>query len=164
MHEFARMTTQDRSAYYQDWYEKNRNGIRDARRKRYANDPEYAEACRARSRAYRNAQRGTGEERRTGWYVEIRGKEREAFTVGKLGEDTDREIQTISYWHRHKMLPETPLRTSGGVRLYTKGMIKVVADALEKRGTLARNDLRFGSEVRRGWKSLGAYEGSVLAG
>ena len=157
------MTT-DRSAYYQSWYATNRSGIREARRKRYASDPGYAEECRARSRAYRETQRQAREDK--GWRVEMDGKQREAFTVRKLADGLGRSIQTINYWHRHGILPETPLRTPGKsrVRLYTEGMIKVVVSASRKRDSVARSDLKFGGEIRRGWSGLGAYQGTVIGG
>lgn len=157
------MTT-DRSEYYQSWYAANRSGIREARRKRYASDSGYAEECRARSRAYRDAQRKSRED--NGWHVEVDGKPHEAFTVRRLADALGRSIQTLNYWHRYGILPETPLRTPGKsrVRLYTEGMIKVVVSASRKRDSVARSDLKFGGEIRRGWSGLGVYKGTVIGG
>ena len=38
---------------YQDWFSKYRAAHNRSRREKYANDPEYREACKAKSREYR---------------------------------------------------------------------------------------------------------------
>ena len=159
----------DRSAYFQEWYAANKSNVRASRRDRYASDPEYAEECRKRAREYREGLRTSGKRpevrvARAPVMVTVAGRELKGWTVRRLAEGIGRSVSTVNHWQRHGILPETPLRTAGGVRLYTDPMIRVVKRALRNRSVVTREDLKFCGEIRRGWSDIGVSKSRIING
>ena len=158
----------DRTEYYQDWYEKNREELLARRRDKYASDKGHAEKCRKRARNYRREVRtGVREKPAAGVArgpigIVVRGKSLEAWTIPWLADGIGRSVQTVNYWTKHGLFPDTPIKTPGGNRLYTKEMISAVEEILEQRdrGLVSRTDPDFKRQIASRWKKLGVYKWS----
>lgn len=156
--------TEDRSEYYGEWYQKNRDSVLSKRRDKYANDPEHAKRQREAARRYRQevktGKRVPGEtgSSRGPVMVNVGGEHVEAFTVRYLADGIGRSVQTVNHWTKNGIFPDTPLKTPGGHRLYTEDMIDVVRTAVESRIEIPRNDESFKKEIADGWRELGVYD------
>ena len=155
----------DRTEYYQEWYGKNREGLLSRRREKYASDEKHAEKCRKRAKKYRKQVR-TGERKRPvdgaargPINVSIKGEIVEAWTIPWLADGIERSVQTVNYWTKHGLFPDTPIKTPGGNRLYTEAMIGVVKDVLDQRegGLVSRSDPDFHRQIKSRWKKLGVF-------
>lgn len=155
----------ERTEYYQDWYAKNRESLLARRREKYAKDRKHAEKCRKRARKYRaeirNGDRKAPEDggARGPISVIVKGDLVEAWTIPWLADGIERSVQTINYWTKHGLFPDTPIKTPGGNRLYTEDMIAVVKEVLDQRdgGLVSRNDPDFHRQIKSRWKKLGVY-------
>jgi len=155
----------DRTEYFQNWYENNREDLLAKRREKYASDQKHAEKCRKRARRYRrevrNGQRVAPEvgQARSPIQVQIRGGVEDAWTIPWLAEGIDRSVQTINYWTKNGLFPDTPIKTPGGHRLYTESMIEAVKEVLGQRdgGLVSRDDRDFHRQIKTRWKKLGVY-------
>jgi hypothetical protein len=156
----------NRDGYFREWYEENRGDLLAKRRSRYNSDPDYAEKCREASRLYRQkkktqkAENGVsssdGEivrERRP-VHLMINGTSYNGWTIGHLARRLNRSVPTINHWSKHGLLPDTPLKTESGDRLYTDAMIFVVKKALLSRGRITKDDFSFRDEIVGGWNKL----------
>ena len=147
--------------YYKDWYEKNRGDLLARRRAKYRSDPEYAEKCKENARDYRKRAKKT--ERKEGpqtrerkpVLVDVGGQQRKGWSVGHLAKRINRSVPTSNHWAKHGLLPETPIRSDGGARLYTDAMIMAVGEAVGRRGQVSRRDESFRSEIAERWQELG---------
>ena len=156
----------DRTEYYQEWYEKNRAELLARRREKYASNGDHAEKCRKRARKYRKEVRnGTRKKPEEGAArgpisVLVKGKTLEAWTIPWLADGIERSVQTINYWTKNGLFPDTPIKTPGGNRLYTEGMIQAVSEVLEQRtnGLVSKNDPDFNRQIKSRWKKLGVYK------
>lgn len=139
----------------------NRKKLSTKRRDEYANNPEYREACLARSRAYR-------ERRKSGGHtpvstpprphrVKYRGRWRNAWTIRIFATRISRNTKTIYAWLSGDLLPTTPLTSTGGHRLYTDEMIAAVADVLEEFISIVHSSTDFYGRVLELWTALGIY-------
>lgn len=142
--------------YFREWYEKNREEVLNKRRKRYREDPEYAERCRqnARGRKRTGGKTGPSKERRPVSFS-YGGKVVSGWTVSHLAKRVGRSVPTIRNWVNAGSMPESPIRTDVGHRLYTDGMILVVRKAVNKRGRIKSGDQEFYQEIVEGWVDLG---------
>ena len=85
----------------------------------------------------------------------VSGVPRQAFPISYLAERIERSVSTVNNWSRGGSLPETPLRTGGGMRLYTDGMIEVVREHVEEWGKVPEFDKKFRDGILDGWKQIG---------
>jgi len=91
--------------------------------------------------------------------MEYEGQEFTVFRVGDLAERVDRSSQTVAYWKRNGILPESPFRRERGAghdNFYTSEMMQVVVAAVESQGGKGIADpAAFKQEIEEGWKALG---------
>lgn len=144
------------TTYFQRWYAENRDTLLNKRRKRYREDKDYAEKCRenARNRPRVGTQRHGSRARRPVAFV-LGGRNMKGWTVAHLAKRLGRSVPTIRNWVKSGAMPDSPIRTDMGHRLYTDGMILVVRKAVAKRGRISAGDLGFHMEVSEGWLELG---------
>ena len=156
----------DRTEYYTAWYNKNRAALLARRREKYAKDTVHAAECRKRARDYRkDVKAGTRKPPEEGVArapinITVRGDVLGAWTITWLAEGIERSVQTVNYWTKHGLFPDTPVKTPGGNRLYTEAMIEVVKEVLKERegGLVTRRDRTFLRQIRAGWRKLGVYK------
>lgn len=165
----AREDDRDRSQYQRAYYEKNRDSLSERRKRRYQEDPEYRDAAMAQARTYRKKKRQERERlRKAGMLpppnvggprsplrVLVHGEPTIAFTVGRVALEIQRSKDTLNYWTRVGLLPQTPFRSPRGDRLYTEGMVLVMRIAIGKRPRVTAGDREFTHEIRNGWEGLG---------
>lgn len=173
-------------AYYRTWWEKNKDRVLAHRKERYAKDPEYREKAAEYSRKSR--QRKSDERKAAtephedspGGVVAVRiprirkpeevpwkGKTVKAYGIEVLCRAIGRSRVTIYSWERKGWLPKTPLTSSREEKLYTAGMIEVVAQivrAYEEEG-LSRGRQQFSvygqamhDKILAGWDALNGDE------
>ena len=152
-----------RRQYQAGWWQRNGVLKRQARRERYQNDPEYRQQCIARAEAYRQRRIDEGHSHKDvqGRQLTVQvGSERlPAFTATTLARQLGRTLQAINNWQNRGMLPDTPIHSDGGARLYTQAMMDVVEEALnecDNRRVLC-GDMEFYKRVEKGWKKLGIF-------
>ena len=168
-------------AYYRTWWEKNRERVLEHRKDRYANDPEYRQRSAEYSR--RSRQRKNQEEReairdsddgpggmatriprmRKPESVEWKGKMVKAYGIDVLCRAIGRSRVTVYSWERKGWMPKTELKSLRDEKLYTAGMIEVVAKLVkeyEEEG-LTRGRHRFATcgkemcqKIQQGWDQL----------
>jgi len=140
--------------YNRTYYTKNQERLKEYRRNRYRDDPEYREQCiqRALERKQRLAEQryreGGPKPRRNflepGYFLislgdtEVKVK---MFTIGVLAKRFGRGVKTLRMWERRGTIPSAMYRDSGGRsgnRLYTEFQVeKLVAifkEAIEVNG------------------------------
>lgn len=145
------MPPDQKSPYFQEWYEENRDDLNVRRRERYANDKAYRDKVQkwnkdARHRRRKSAEREERKAKRAvklqtsgQWKtveVEVDGVKVRMFTIGALAKAIGKGISTIRVWERNGVLPETPHRSNKGDRLYTLEMVESIQSALKKAGKL----------------------------
>lgn len=169
-------------AYYRTWWEKNRERVLEHRKERYATDPEYRDKAAEYSRKSRErksserkaATEPTGDGPggvvavripRVRKPTRVRWKRRmvQAYGIEVLCRAIGRSRVTIYSWERKGWLPKTPLISSREEKLYTAGMIEVVAKvvkAYEEEG-LSRGRQQFSvygqamhDKIQAGWDEL----------
>lgn len=158
---------------YKTWYEKNGSELAERRRHRYANDPDYKDRVLEQNRKYRSKKVKERGDKPTikvrvpktrkpiEGTVQVHGvpTELELVHVGTFARQIGRSVPTIHQWERSGILPKTPFSLVGNdkqERLYTRNMIQVVRQALDKRsGTISSSDKSFTAEVLDGWKAAG---------
>lgn len=159
----------DRSEYQREYYSKRKDKLSQDRKDKYNKDPAYREVAIAHAREYRRKKRDERERLRAEGKlppprsggprkpteVIINGQKRMAYTITIAAQKLDKSKSTINNWTRHGILPATPLRTKGGDRLYTEGMILVIELAISKRVRVSSKDDSFYQEVVDGWQELG---------
>lgn len=165
----VREDDRDRSEYQRAYYEKHRETLSEKRKRRYLEDPAYRDAMLAQVRAYRKKKRQERERlRKAGMLpppnvggprsplrVTVNGVPTIALTVGRVALEIQRSKDTINYWTRIGLLPQTPFRSARGDRLYTEGMVLIMRIAIGKRARVAAGDREFTHEIRNGWEGLG---------
>lgn len=145
------MSPDQKSPYFQEWYDENRDDLNARRRERYAKDEAYREKVQrwnrdARARRRKAAEKEEKKAKRAvkiqtsgQWKtveVEVDGVKVRMFTIGALAKAIGKGISTIRVWERNGVLPETPYRSKKGDRLYTLEMVESIQAALKKAGKL----------------------------
>lgn len=166
--------------YFKEWYSENADSLNEKRRQRYAEDPEYRKKIQesnARNRKVRRkisrAERRAEEKaklvnvdkrpwRAVTAIVEVDGERVEAqvFTIGALAKALGCSVQVIRLWESKGVIPETPLRGSGGDRLYTPEFINMVREVLTSKGRLGRVSRTLPRGSKR--KVIYAHNGGVV--
>jgi len=153
----------DRSEYYAKWWKENAIIRRAARRERYATDKAFRDKCQENVRKNRKKLKASGELNKKSdglrLFVLIGGVRTECFTIGQLSKRVDRTQQALNNWQRWELFPITPIKTEGGIRLYTAEMIEVVRLAIESRPGpkqfVRKGDAEFYDQIIKGWRALG---------
>ncbi len=172
------VTKRDRGEYFQAYYIERKAELSAAKKQRYDDDPDYrkkakeaAQRARLRQKIERKRQIASGEivpvnrsSPRGPGVVIVDGDDVAAYTVTVAAKMIKRSVDTINYWTRIGLFPETPIRSARGDRLYTDGMILVVKTAVARRGKIASSDETFRAEIEGGWRELGVYEAELKDG
>jgi hypothetical protein len=91
--------------------------------------------------------------------MDYQGQQFTVFRVGDLAERVNRSSQTVAYWRRNGILPDSPFRCERGTgfdNYYTSEMMQVVVEAVEKQGAKGLKDpATFREEIVEGWRALG---------
>ncbi len=159
----------NRRDYFAAYYEENQGQLSEKRRDKYASDPEYRERAKEAARRYRAKRREERERlraegklppaRQTGprkpVKVEINEVLLDAYTITVAAQKIGRSVDTMNHWSKIGALPVTPIRSKRGDRLYTDGMIRVIREAVQKRGEVSIKDATFYREIMEGWAQLG---------
>lgn len=166
---------QDRSSYLKTYYVENKEKLSKVKKDRYHSDPEFRERAKENAKKYRKRKKEERElaiaegrlmpvARKKGprrpVSAVINGVVHEAYSITVAAKKIRRSVETMNYWTKMKLLPETPLRR-GGERLYTSGMVLVLKLALAKRVKISLKDTGFYEEIRSGWVDAGVYETPV---
>jgi len=145
--------------YYQKWYAENREKVLQKRRERYKNDPDYAERVRANARESSKNRKnipktGIKKERRP-VLVEWNGKQVTGYSISHLAKRCHKTVGTIRHWIRNCTIPETPIKTEAGHRLYTESMIMVVAQVVASQERVPIGCQSTHEKVKSGWEKYG---------
>ena len=165
---------------YQDWYDKNKDGLSQRRKDRYHTDPEYKERVLEQNKKYREKKRKEAAQiprpkvrvprhrRPVIRTILLRGKPKtkELVHVGAFARIVGKSVPTIHQWERLGLLPRTPFYVNGKSkreRLFTSEMIEVVKEAVETRDRkISSKDPTFHDEIVKGWKKHGVDEDSII--
>jgi len=132
--------------YNRKYYEKKREKILAEKRKRYNQDPDYADRQRMRSRQASTkkrqiAQEDRGEDyvdgrknRKSGpvwWKVKLGDKEIPVrmYGIGILASKLGRQTKTLQRWERNGTLPKAMFRDTADRRMYTSDQVEVLSRA-----------------------------------
>jgi DNA-binding transcriptional MerR regulator len=146
---------------FKTWYEENSAELNQARKAKYANDPEYREKvlkanreAREKRRKERQVEKKAEKDAtkvRTGvrpwkqFEVEMPGENgtmTKLFTVGALAHAIGKSVQTVRLWEKQDIIPETELRSPKGDRLYTAEQVEMIYGLLKKQGKLEEGKVR----------------------
>jgi len=135
---------------FSQWYASNGERLNENRRNRYHTDPEYRQRVLEKNRESRRKRREESLKNRPPkppkdpndrkWKtvsVRYEGKKQEAYTIGALAQKLGCSIQAIRLWERQGVIPNAPLRSPTGDRLYTPEAVKEIRATLKKKGRLS---------------------------
>jgi hypothetical protein len=158
---------------YKDWYEKNKEGLADKRKKKYHSDKKYRAKVKAWNKIYAARQRTEQKDKPKSKVrvpkhrrpivlkVIVYGESAEVklVYVGAFARAIGRSVQTVHEWEKRELLPRTPYLLIGDTkreRLYTADMVLVVKGVLAKRGLkISTSDPTFRQEIVDGWRVAG---------
>lgn len=139
--------------YSRRYYEQNREKINAQRRKRYTEDPDFAERQREASRKAMRRMRKLGRKSDTQrapaahlprrYRVPVGDGETRLVTmyhIGALAEHLDRRPRTLYTWEKQKVLPEAMFRDTSQRRLYTWDQILALKKAMKQALASAKGD------------------------
>ena len=145
--------------YFDQWYQDHREDLNEQRRSRYAEDREYAEEVRRRSRDYRKRVRSgevNPESRSTRpVIIFVNGKRVQGYTVGKVADVVGHPVGRVKAWFRSGALPASPYHTDSGRSLFTLGMVTAIKTAMDRYGKVAKRNRNLYRTVVAAWQSLG---------
>ena len=113
-------------AYTKEWWSKNGGAITKTRKSRYANDPVYREALKARSKEYRDKRRAQREAFLQAPYIEINGIQVAAKTMAMTCEVLGIPISRLKYLQKTGYIPHALVIRP--VRLYTQNQIFLIGE------------------------------------
>jgi len=155
--------------YYEGWWAKNRKSVLSKRKERYESDSRYREKARERSK---HARERAIQEKSDAMVVRVprirppeevylAGRKVLAYGIEILSRIVGKSRVTVYSWERKGWLPGTMIKSSRGEKLYTAGMIRIVAQAVEKyskkglnRGKRRFNGFPMFEEIQAGWAAL----------
>ena len=135
------------SEYSKKYYQKNREKLAQARRKKYLTDPAFAERQRARSKqsmrrrreAMKEANKRDGivSNRKSGprlYEVIINGEPQEVrmYHIGALAQLLGRRVKTLYMWEKTGILPKAMFRDSAKRRMYTEDQVTALVEGFHK--------------------------------
>lgn len=139
-----------RADYNKKYYDANKEKILEAKRQRYASDPNYRESILNKARDTRKAARHDGP-----ILIEVGGLKEESLTVADLAEALGKSVSTINHWQGTGTIPDTPFHNSAGHRLYTEGMVQAIRMALAQKTRPSKGDKEFHMMVKAVWQEIG---------
>ena len=104
--------------YTPEWWQREGKKVAAKRRKKYANDKDYREAAKARSREYREQKKLEREAFYASPYLELNGEKVAALTVDTLCSDLGIDKSRLKYMQKAGYIPTAIV--SRPVRLYTE--------------------------------------------
>lgn len=119
----------DRRDYYSNWYDENKDGRNERRRKKYASDAGVRARERERVRKYRANQTNPAEIGRI--FREKSGVRIEVFRVGDVAQKIGAHASVIRRYEKAGLLPSPTF--PGEHRLYTKGQVELIAEICDWR-------------------------------
>lgn len=147
--------------YWDDYWKDNKDKILMKRRRRYREDPEYANKVRERARAARlksksNPSASTAAGKKKNWRpltVTHNGQQYTCHYISTMAEKVGRTTQTIDMWLRCGAMPPTPFVSDAGHRLFTDGMISSVSQFVAGKRHVDRKAMRAFLDKR--WDAMG---------
>jgi len=157
---------EDRREYHRMYYEDKREELSNKRKDLYKTDPGYRAKVKKTAELYRKRKKEEKAKLRAEGKLpppRVRGPQKPvrldngaiAYPPMRVALMLGKSIDSLNHWERVGLLPKTPYRTSGGVRLYTGAMILVIDLAIKKRGRILQKDKTFFSEIVDGWEEIG---------
>lgn len=134
--------------YFKEWYKENRSKLSEARKTKYHTDDEYRQQAIQRARTYR---RNKPCEIKPHTNLSINGVMTPVFTVGSLALHLSVSDTAIKGWERKNLIPTTPYKTKGGIRLFTERQMDVIKDELSKRGGRAKSNTNLKEDIEKRW-------------
>jgi hypothetical protein len=152
--------------YYGRWYAAKKDDRNKKRRDKYATDQEYREKVVSHVRMTREQARTEQSAVRVRMppkphETEYAGQKVSTYTLGSLALMLQRSNTSLLGWERAGILPVTPIRDGRQIRQYTLEMMKVVKEAVARKGQVSLNDVALFEEINAAWKALG-FEGHRL--
>ena len=144
--------------YNKEYYQRNKEKIREGRKQRYRKDPKYRRSIRTRTKAKHDALRNwrdaTGYDRRV-----ITDGKNKYISIGKLGDLITRSVHTIRSYHKTGVIPDTGVCDSRGWRLYTLEQASICKEVFKRfdRGELTNLD-EVSHEIEKKWRNDDAKE------
>ena len=131
--------------YNDSYYERNREKLLAKKRKKYNQDPAYAERQRQRSKDNSTKKRTIAKEergedhvdgrrnRKTGptWW-KLGGVPVRMYGIGLLAQKLGRQTKTLQRWERNDVLPKAMFRDTCNRRMYTDDQVKALVGAFNK--------------------------------
>jgi|11BtaG_2_1085332.scaffolds.fasta_scaffold05988_3 hypothetical protein len=166
----------ERNKNAREWYGANSARIKQERKLRYANDPEYREMI-ARSRKRQKERQKKASEmsiQPRGNIIQNRKIKKfkvehdslgscvaEFLSVGQTAAKLGIKVPTIRKWEREGYIPPALYRTKGGHRLYTRDQVSSLQEAFTERKQMLASQNRkwsleesFYLDIKRRWDSL----------
>jgi len=112
--EKAKAKPQDRRLYHKIYYDCHKDEIRERRKQKYAEDPEYREEVKRR---WRDWWARTHIPTDPTMVIDEKGKK--YFSISHLSDAINRKVNTIQRYHALGVLPEATYFSTRGWRLYT---------------------------------------------
>lgn len=115
---------------YKTWYARNKSGLLEKRRKKYATNPTYRREIRTRtSDHYHTVLKRTVPKNRRIMKDE---DGRKFVTIGKLAEFTGKAVATIRDYHKRGIIPEPETFDTRGWRLYSHKQVLLISRTLRE--------------------------------
>ena len=170
-------TSQSSSDYYQEWYKKNRKKLSARRKRKYAEDPDYAETQRRRVRAGWTAKEGERIEaklsrlqdrirknkKKVKRQVSSRvvvgedGSPVEVWSIGALSSRIGISPDTIRRrWEDAGIIPEATFIDDEGRRWYSKEYLEFMEKAMVDIWIHCRSLEQFSLEIHAAWEDRDA--------
>ena len=163
----------DRSEYQKNYYLSHKGERSVKRKERYHADAEYRKKCIEQSR--RSAKRRAEKlkmDREAGIVpmpkksgvrypvdVYFMGGVVKAYSVSQLADYIGRNKNSVKNWIKDGVIPETPLRHHGRVRLYTEPMMNAVKFVFARYGRIkGKNRNEICDDIISSWKQLGIFD------
>lgn len=160
-------TIRDRGSYQVEYYLKNKDKLREYRRKKYESDPDYkkgilvrAKKRRVEKKIERDALRIAGllpVRKKTELaivYMNINNKRVRMYRFRELAKYIGKSMHTLNSWSTKGVFPKTPYTTLRGDRLYSLAMMILARIAVKSRIIISKND-GFYNSIVEGWRGIG---------
>jgi hypothetical protein len=163
-HDDREQRAETRHAYWQEWYDANRQRIAEKRSRLWREDPEYRARENARRRKQRRAAAAKRAPRPTSdpWFTaEVRVGERseKAYTLGYVARQLGCSEALLRQWRLRGQLPESPYR-DGRRHLYTEDMVAAIVAARDRRVHERAGRMVVGEDASMGAEIMAAWEKS----
>lgn len=130
----------DGKTAFQKWYERNKDLVNSARRKKYHTDPEYRDEVKRSSSAYYRVRPFVSKAGQTR-IKEVSGVVQMTFPIREVADYAGRSVQTIRLWERRGWIPAPSVQA--GKRFYTaaqKELLLELSSLLSSRHSMSSID------------------------